>query len=41
MNFGTTGLRGRPRNRWQGEVRKDGRIVDGEGWQEKVRKREE
>jgi len=36
MNLGTTRLRGRPRNRWQGEVREDGRIVGGEGWQEKV-----
>jgi hypothetical protein len=35
MNFGTTGLSGRPRNRWQDEVREDGRIVGGEGWQEK------
>ena len=41
MNLGTTGLRNRPRNRWQGEVREDGRIVGGEGWQEKVRNREE
>jgi hypothetical protein len=41
MNFGTTRLRGRPRNRWQDEVRKDGRIVGGEGWQEKVLDREE
>ena len=41
MNLGTTNLRGRPRNRWQDEVREDGRIVDGEGWQEKVRNREE
>jgi hypothetical protein len=32
-------LRGRPRNRWQDEVREDGRIVGGEGWQEKVRYR--
>jgi len=40
MNLGTTGLRGRPRNRWQDEVREDGRIVDGEGWQEKVYGRE-
>jgi hypothetical protein len=24
MNFGTTRLRGRPRNRWQDEVREDG-----------------
>ena len=41
MNLGTTRLRGRPRNRWQVEVREDGRIVGGEGWQEKVRNREE
>ena len=41
MNLGTTRLRGRPRNRWQYEVREDGRIVGGEGWQEKVRNREE
>ena len=41
MNFGTTRLRGRPRNRWQDEVRKDGRIVGAEVWQEKVHNREE
>src|SRR5215469_10326321 len=41
MNFGTTRLRNRPRNRWQDEVREDGRIVGGEGWQEKVHNREE
>ena len=41
MNFGTTTLRGRPRNRWQDEVREDGRIVGGEEWQEKVYNREE
>jgi len=35
MNLGTTRLRGRPRNRWQDEVRDDGRIVGGEGWQGK------
>jgi hypothetical protein len=40
MNLGT-GLRGRPRNRWQDGARKDGRIVGGEGWQEKVCNREE
>jgi len=40
MNLRTT-LRGRPRNKWQDEVREDGRIVGGEGWQEKVRNREE
>jgi len=37
MNLGTTRLRGRLRNRWQG----DGRIGGGEGWQEKVHNREE
>jgi len=41
MNLGTTRLRGRPRNRWHDEVREDGRIVGGEGWQEKVHNREE
>jgi hypothetical protein len=41
MNLGTIRLRGRPRNRWQDEVREDGRIVGGEGWQEKVHNREE
>ena len=35
MNLGTTRLRGRPRNRRQEEVKEDGRIVGGEGWQEK------
>jgi len=34
-------MRGRPRNRQQDEVREDGRIVGGEGWQEKVHNREE
>jgi len=29
INLGTTRLRGRPRNRWQDEVREDGRIVVG------------
>jgi hypothetical protein len=41
MNLGTTRLRGRPRNRWQDVVREEGRIVSGEGWQEKVHDREE
>jgi hypothetical protein len=35
MNLKTTRLRGRPRNRWQDEVRENGRIVGGEGRQEK------
>jgi hypothetical protein len=30
MNMGTTRLRGIPRNRWQDELREDGRLVDGE-----------
>ena len=41
MNWGTTRLRGWPRNRWQDEVREDGRIVSEEGWQEKLHNREE
>jgi hypothetical protein len=32
MNLETRRPRGRPRNRWQDEVREDGRIVDGEEW---------
>jgi hypothetical protein len=32
MNLVTTRLRGGPRNRWQGEVREDGRLV----WWESV-----
>jgi hypothetical protein len=41
MNLETTRPRGRPRNRWQDEVKEDGRMVGGEGWQEKVYDREE
>jgi hypothetical protein len=37
----STRPRGRPRNRWQDEVREDGRIVGGEEWQGKVYNREE
>jgi hypothetical protein len=33
--------RGKPRNRWQDEVREDGRIVGGDEWQEKVYNKEE
>jgi hypothetical protein len=36
MNLETVRLRGRPRNRWQNEVREDGRLVGGKGWKEKV-----
>jgi hypothetical protein len=41
VNLETTRLRGRPRNRWQDEVREYGRIAGGEWWQEKVYNREE
>jgi len=41
MNLETARLRGRPRNRWQDEVREDGRIVGGEEWQEKLYNGEE
>jgi hypothetical protein len=41
MNLGTRTLRGRPRKRWQDELREDGRIVGGEVWQKKVCNREE
>ena len=41
MNLETTTLRGRPRNRWQDEVRKDGRLIGGTGWRERGHNREE
>jgi hypothetical protein len=41
MKLESTRPRGRPRNIWQDEVREDGRIAGGEGWQEKVYTREE
>jgi hypothetical protein len=41
MNLETTRPTGRPRNRWQDEVREDGRMVGAEEWQEKVYNREE
>jgi hypothetical protein len=41
MNLETARLRGKTRNRWQYEVREDGRIVGGEKWQGKVYNREE
>jgi hypothetical protein len=41
MNLESTRLRGRPRNRWQDEVREDGKTVGGEEWQEKIYNREE
>jgi hypothetical protein len=41
MNLEATRLRGRPRNRWQDEVRKDGRLAGGKGWKDRVYNREE
>jgi len=41
MNLEVTRLRGRPRNRWQDEVREDGRLVGGKGWKGRVYDREE
>jgi hypothetical protein len=41
MNLESTRTRGRPRNRWQDELREDGRIAGGEEWQKKVYNREE
>jgi hypothetical protein len=36
MNLETTRPKGRARNRWQDEVREDGRLVGGKGWKERV-----
>jgi RNase P/RNase MRP subunit p29 len=41
MNLETSRLRGRPRNRWQDEVREDGGMVGGKEWQGKVYNGEE
>ena len=41
MNLETTRLRCRLRNGWEDEVRKDGRLVGGIGWRERVHNREE
>jgi hypothetical protein len=41
MNSESTSPRGTPRNRYQDEVREDGRIVGREEWQEKVYNRKE
>jgi hypothetical protein len=37
----TTRLRSRQRNKWQDEVREDGRLGGGKGWKERVYDREE
>jgi hypothetical protein len=36
MNLVATRLKGRSTNRWQGEVKEDGRLVCGNGWKERV-----
>ena len=41
INLETTRLRGRPRNRWQDEVREAGGLVGGKGGKERVYNREE
>ena len=41
ISLGTTRLRCRPRNRWQDDVREDGRIVGGERLNVNVHNREE
>ena len=41
INLETMRLRSRPRNRWQDEVREDGRLVGGKGWNKRVYKSEE
>jgi len=33
-------LRGKPRNRWQDEVREDEKLVGSKGWKERVYNRE-
>jgi len=41
MKLKATRLRGRPRNRWQDEVREDGTLAGRKGWKERVYNREE
>ena len=41
MYLETIRLRGRPRNRWQDEVRQDGKLVGGKGWKARVHNRED
>jgi len=40
VNLGK-GLRGKPRNKWEIEVREDGKLVGGEVWQKRIYNREE
>jgi len=41
INLETTRLRGRPRNKWQYEVREDRKLVGGKGLKERAYNREE
>jgi hypothetical protein len=41
INLEATRLKGRPRDRWQDEVREDGRLVGRKGWKERVYNGEE
>ena len=41
MNLEATTLRSRPRNRWQDEMREDGRLVGGKRWKKRVYNGEE
>jgi hypothetical protein len=41
MNLEAIRLRGRPRKRWQDEVREAGRLVGEKGWKERVYNRQE
>jgi hypothetical protein len=41
VNLEKARLRVRPGNRWQDEVRGDGRLAGGKGWKERVYNREE
>jgi hypothetical protein len=41
MGLETTKLKGRKRNRWQDEVKEDGKQTAGKGWKEMLYNREE
>jgi hypothetical protein len=41
MNLETTKLRSRQRNRWQYEVREEGKLVGGKRWKKRVHNKEE
>ena len=41
VNLETARLRGRPRNRWEDDVREDEKLVGGKVWKERVYNRQE